>query len=127
MSVKWIKPLFIVSGIYDLVLGAAFLLFSHAVFARAGVALPDNTAYLHFPALLILLFAVMYLRIAGDPQGRRELIPYGMGLKVAYIVTVFWHQLHGGMPSLWIPWAWADLVFLLLFIAAWRSLKKPAL
>ena len=121
---KWIKPLFIVSGIYDTILGAAFLLFSRAVFARAGVTLPNNMDYLHFPALLLILFAIMYFRIAGDPQGRRELIPYGMGLKVAYIVTVFWHQLHGGIPALWIPWAWADAVFLRLFIAAWRSLSR---
>jgi hypothetical protein len=121
---KWIKPLFIVSGIYDTILGAAFLLFSRAVFARTGVTLPNNMDYLHFPALLLILFAIMYFRIAGDPQGRRELIPYGMGLKVAYIVTVFWHQLHGGIPALWIPWAWADAVFLLLFIAAWRSLSR---
>jgi hypothetical protein len=124
MSIKWIKPLFIVSGIYDVVLGAAFLLFSREVFARAGVTLPNNMAYLHFPALLLILFAVMYFRIAGDPQGRSELIPYGMGLKAAYIVTVFWHQFHSDIPALWVPLAWADVLFLLLFVAAWRSLSR---
>jgi hypothetical protein len=125
MSVKWIKPVFILSGIYDLVLGVAFLLFSRIVFARAEVPLPGNMAYLHFPALLLILFAVMYFRIAGDPQGRRELIPYGMGLKAAYCVTVFWHQLHHDIAALWVPLAWADVVFLLLFVVAWRSLRQP--
>lgn len=124
MSTKWIKLLFVVGGIYDVVLGAAFLLFSRPVFAHAGVVLPNNTAYLQFPALLTILFAVMYFRIAADPQGRRELIPYGMGLKAAYIVTVFWHQLHSDIPALWVPLAWADFGFLLLFAAAWMRVRK---
>lgn len=124
MSVKWIKPIFLVSGIYDMVLGVVFLLFSRAVFERADVPLPYNMAFLHFPALLLMIFAVMYIRIAADPQGRRELIPYGIGLKIAYVVTVFWHQLHSDIAALWIPLAWADVVFLLLFVVAWRSLRE---
>ncbi len=51
----------------------------------------------------------------------RELILYGMGLKAAYSALAFWHQLTGGIPFMWIPWAWADLIFLVLFIAAWKS------
>jgi hypothetical protein len=124
MSVRWIKPLFIFAGIYEVLLGAGFVFFSGAIFARAGVPLPNHMGYLHFPALLLLLFGILFFRVAGDPQGRRELIPYGMGLKVAYCSTVFWYQLHGGIPMLWIPWAWADLVFLLLFFAAWKSVSR---
>lgn len=124
MPVKWIKLLFLVGGIYDAFLGAAFLLFGAAVFARAGVTPPNHMGYIQFPALLLILFGIMFFRIAGDPRGRRELIPFGMGLKIAYCGTVFWYQLHGGIPSLWISWAWADLVFLLLFFAAWRRVSK---
>jgi len=125
MSVRWIKPLFVVAGIYEVLLGVAFLFFSGEVFARAGVPLPNHMGYLHFPALLLLLFGVLFFRIAGDPRGRRELIPYGMGLKAAYCLTVFYHLLREGIPTLWVPWAWADLVFLLLFFAAWRSVSSP--
>jgi hypothetical protein len=39
---------------------------------------------------------------------------------------VFFHQVTGGVPFMWQPWAWADLVFLALFFVAWRSLGAPA-
>jgi|ERR1035441_4548562 hypothetical protein len=124
MTVKWIKFLFIVSGVYDALLGVAFLLFGAEVFRLAGVTPPNHMGYVHFPALLLILFGVMFLRIARDPHGRREWIPFGMGLKASYFGLVFWYQLHGGIPTLWIPWAWADLAFFLIFLAAWRSLRK---
>jgi hypothetical protein len=27
-----------------------------------------------------------------------------------------------GVPSMWMPWAWVDLVFLVLFVMSWRHL-----
>jgi hypothetical protein len=124
MSTKWIRPLFLFSGLYDAILGIAFVPFGAEVFRRAGVTPPNHMGYVAFPALLLIVFGVMFLRIAADPVRRRELIPYGMGLKLSYCSVVFWYQLHGGIPSLWVPFAWADIVFLLLFFAAWRSLPE---
>jgi hypothetical protein len=68
----------------------------------------------------------MFLRIAADPVRRIELIHYGMGLKAAYCGVVFWFDLIGSVPGLWIPFAWADLVFFVLFFFAWRSLARKA-
>ncbi len=124
MNLTWIKLLFVVSGIYDGLLGASFLLFGTAVFRFAGVTPPNHIGYIQFPALLLILFAIMFLQIARDPERRREWIPLGMGLKFAYFGVVFWHQLHAGVPALWIPFAWADLAFFFLFLAAWRRLSK---
>jgi len=84
MSIKWIKLLFAASGIYDALLGAAFLLFGLALFRIAGVTPPNHIGYIQFPALLLILFGIMFLQIAKDPTGRREWIPYGMGLKFAF-------------------------------------------
>jgi hypothetical protein len=64
----------------------------------------------------------MFFRIASNPIKNRELILYGVGLKVAYTGTVFWYQITQGIPFMWIPWAWADLVFLVLFLVAWKSI-----
>jgi len=40
------------------------------------------------------------------------------------LVVVLGHWLRGGIPNLWKPWAVADLVFLALFYAAYRSLAS---
>jgi uncharacterized membrane protein YfcA len=124
MSAKWIKPLFVIAGLYDGLLGIAFLFFHGPIYQKFGVEPPNHAGYVHFGALVLLIFALMFFRIARNPVANRELILYGVGLKAAYSGTVFWHWFTGSMPALWLPWAWADLVFLLLFLAAWKSLGQ---
>jgi len=126
MTKSWIKPLFTVAGLYDGLLAIAFLLFTTPLFQWFGVPLPNHLGYVKFPALLLLIFAGMFFQIASDPVKHRGLIMYGICLKVAYIGTVFWYELTQGIPAMWLPWAWADLVFLVLFVIAWRSTGTPA-
>lgn len=121
MSMLWIKIVMAASGIYDGLLGLAFLLAPTMVFRLTGVTPPNHWGYVQFPALVLLIFGAMFLLIAADPVARREQILYGMALKGSYFSLVFWYQLHGGIPALWIPFAWADVVFFLLFFAGWRS------
>ncbi len=122
MNETFIKPLFLIAALYDGVLGIAFLIAPGAIFAMYGVEPPNHMAYVQFPALLLLLFAIMFWRVAMDPRRNRDLILYGCGLKVAYSGLAFWYEITTGVPSMWIPWAWADLVWLLLFVLSWRHL-----
>jgi len=124
MDKDWIRPLFILAGLYDGILAVAFLFFAGSIFQWFGVEAPNHPAYVKFPALLLLIFAAMFFRIASDPVKNRELILYGVGLKAAYSGTAFWYQITQGMPFMWIPWAWADVVFLVLFLLAWKSLAR---
>jgi hypothetical protein len=117
---NWIRPVFIVAGIYDAVLGIAFLVGAGRIFSAFGVTPPNHLAYVEFPALLLLVFAAMFFRIARDPAKFRDLIPYGMGLKLSYSALAFWYQSTSDIATMWIPWAWIDLVFFILFLIAWR-------
>lgn len=121
MSLKWITTLFVVAGVYDVLLGAAFL-FGHArIFAHFGVEPANHPAYIAFPALLLITFGLMFFQIGADPVRFRSLMPYGMALKASYAGLAFWYQLTIGVPSMWMPWAWIDLLFLIAFFLAWRS------
>ena len=120
MNTRWLKALFVVAGLYDGVLALAFLLFWKSIFGAFGVTPPNHPGYVEFTALMLLLFAVMFFQIARDPIKHRSFIPYGISLKAAYSGTVFWHQFIGDIPAMWIPWAWADLTFLLLFLVAFK-------
>lgn len=118
---KWMKTAFAVSAVYDGVLAFIFLFFGPAVYDYFGIEKPNHMGYLHFPALLLIVFAVMYWRIASDPVRFRELIPFGIGLKVSYFLVVFYHRATGGIPAMWIPFAWIDVLFTILFLQALRK------
>jgi hypothetical protein len=121
MSLGWIRTLFVLAGLYDGLLGLAFLLGHERIFAHFGVEPANHPAYIEFPAMLLITFGLMFLHISTDPARLRPLMPYGMALKVSYVALALWYQFTIGIPSMWMPWAWMDLLFLLAFVVAWRS------
>lgn len=118
MTTIFRKWLFYAAAAYDAVLGVVFVFFWRQLFSLFEVTPPNHGGYVLFPSLLLLVFSAMFVRIARDPDGNRELITYGIGLKAAYSGTVFWYQLTAGVPAMWIPWAWIDVLFLILFVVA---------
>ena len=121
MSNDWRKPLFYIAALYDGLLALLFLFFWRDVFAHFNITPPNHPGYAQFPALLLIIFGLLFLQIARNPAANRDLIVYGILLKIAYSGTVFWHHFTGGVPSMWIWWAWADVAFLVLFVVAWRK------
>ena len=121
MSVPgFIRPLFLVAAAYDGVLGLAFLAAPARVFTAFGVEPPNHWGYVQFPAGLLIVFALMFLAVARRPVENRNLIPYGILLKVSYCATVFGWWATAGIPTLWKPFAIADLAFAVLFLWTYR-------
>ena len=118
-----VSVLFYLAALYDGVLGAAFLVASPALFEWVGVTPPNHFGYVHFPAALLIVFALMFVVIARNPVANLGLVPYGILLKVSYCAVVFYHWLTAGVPFIWKPFAVADLVFLVLFVWAYSVLK----
>lgn len=127
MNKRAIPILFRVAALYDGILGIAFLVAAPALFEWVGVTPPNHFGYVHFPAALLIVFALMFLSIARAPVVNRGLIQYGILLKVSYCAVAFYHWFTAGIPFIWKPFAIADLVFLVLFVFAQSALKKRAL
>jgi len=121
MKRPMLSALFVFAAIYDGFFGLVFLTSAGAIFERFGVTPPNHVGYVQFPAALLVIFALMFFAIAMNPERNRNLIPYGMLLKVAYCAIVFWHWAAGGIPNMWKPLAFCDLVFLVLFALAYRA------
>jgi hypothetical protein len=121
-----ISVLFYLSAIYDGILGVAFLVAAPAIFAWSQVTPPNHWGYVQFPGALLIIFALMFLAVAKNPVENRGLICYGILLKIAYCAIVFYYWIVSGLPDIWKPWAIADLVFLTLFIWAYRKLGAAA-
>jgi len=119
-----VSVLFYLAALYDGVLGVAFLVAAPALFDWVGVTPPNHFGYIHFPAALLIVFALLFLSIARHPEINRHLIPYGILLKISYCAVVFYHWFTAGIPFIWKPFAIADLVFLVVFIWAYAELGK---
>lgn len=125
MKKKIISILFIIAALYDGLLGFAFLFSAEALFEGFQVPPPNHFGYVHFPAALLLVFALMYFMVAMHPQRNRNLIPYGMLLKVSYCSVTGFYWFTTGLPSMWKPFFFYDLIFLGLFAGAYVALRVP--
>ena len=123
-STRWIQILFGMGALYDGLLGAGFLLAGPALFGKFGVTPPNHWGYVQFAAALLLVFALMFLAVARDPVKNRNLIPYGILLKVSYCSVVGYHWLNQNIPGMWKPFALFDLIWAILFFMAYQALKK---
>jgi hypothetical protein len=123
-TTRAIAVLFVVAAIYDGLLGAAFLFASGPLFQWVGVTPPNHPGYVHFPAALLIVFAAMFGAVALDPVRNRNLIPYGMLLKVSYCGVVMFHWFTAGVPTMWKPFCVFDFVFLVAFAWAWTALRE---
>jgi hypothetical protein len=126
MRATWIRPLFIIAGAYDLILGVVFLLFFKAIYAWYGIELPNHDGYVQWGAAVVAIFGLGFLLVAAAPERNRDLILLGILFKLAYAATVLGHWFFASVPPMWVPWAFADLVFAALFIAALSQLPRSA-
>ncbi len=126
MKSDWVRPMFLVAAIYDLVLGIVFLVGYKPLMARLGMELPNHAGYILLPAALITIFGVGFWMIYRAPRRNRDIIKMGILFKFAYSGIVLWFYSRGEMPVLWAVFAAIDLVFLLLFAMALRAIPAPA-
>jgi hypothetical protein len=122
----WIRGLFILAALYDGVLGIVFLIAPWWVFRTLEVTPPNHWGYVQFPAALLLVFACLFAAIARDPVGKRDLIPYGIGIKIAYCVITFAYWAGSGIPDMWKPFAVIDVLMAILFAWSYVALRSAA-
>ena len=122
MKREWIRPFFRVAAVYDIVLGALFLVARDALYARFGVPPANHPAYVQFAAAVVLIFGIGFWLVAGAPERNRDIIKLGVLFKLAYASVVLGWWFQGRMPGMWVPFAWIDLGFVGAFVAALRGL-----
>ena len=121
-----ITALFTVAALYEGLLGASFLFGSGALFKWYGVTPPNHAGYVQFPAALLIVFSLMFMAVARNPYGNRNLIPYGILLKASYCGVIAYHWLTNGIPLMWKPFFILDLAFLITFTWAWTATRNTA-
>ncbi len=118
----WIRPLFQIAALYDFLLGILFFIAFKPLFIWLNVTLPNHDGYIRFPALLVATFGVGFWLVSLNPERNRAIIKLGILLKLSYSGVVLYYRYFGVIPWPWVPFAWFDLVFLVLFVAALRNI-----
>ena len=121
MSPSAVRLLFLIAGLYDSVIGFAFLFFGPQIFDAAGVPPPNHWGYIQFGSLLVLVFGLMFYAVAYDPAANRNLMPYGMLLKLCYTGLVAYYWVTTDCPMLFKPFAVIDGAMFVLFLLAYRK------
>ncbi len=124
MSTMMVRLLFFVAALYDGVIGVVFLGWGPQLFEEAGVPFPNHWGYIEFGALLLVIFGVMFLTVAAAPRSNRNLIPFGVLLKLSYTGLVGYYWVTTDLPLLFKPFAIVDGIMLILFIMAYQSLGR---
>ncbi len=119
------STVFAISAVYDGALGLGFLLLPEAIFTRFAVTPPNHWGYVQFAAAMLVVFALMFVQVARNPRANRNLMPYGILLKLAYSGVVLAYWLGPDLPDMWKPFAVADSVFAVLFVWVWVRVPRP--
>ena len=115
-SKTFISWLFAVAALYDGLLGVFFLFAPRVVFQWFNVTEPNHLGYVQFPAALLIVFAIMFAAIAWSPVANRNLIIYGILLKLSYCGVTLKYWLCEDLPHMWKPFTIFDVIFIVLFI-----------
>jgi hypothetical protein len=125
MTAAQVRLLFSIAGLYDLIAGFVFLFLGSQLFEAAKIPPPNHWAYIQFGALLLIIFGAMFLVVARKPAENRNLMPFGMLLKLAYGGLVAYYWITTDCPLLFKPFAIVDAAMLVLFVIAYRSRLAP--
>ena len=126
MNRNGIRILFAIAALYDFVIGLTFLTNGAGLFTATGVPQPNHWGYIQFGSILLMIFGVMFAAIAFNPTANRNLIPYGILLKLGYVSLVGYYWASTGIPWLFQPFFFIDLVMLVLFVIAYMALGETA-
>jgi uncharacterized membrane protein HdeD (DUF308 family) len=126
---KYYRGLFIISGIYDLLLGITFMFFAERAFAALGISdkLPAIRGYLTLLGAFVLVIGIAYVLIArGDLRRNADLILVGTLYKLAYAGTAIYYWTQGSLPHVAFGalFGIADAVFFVLMAECYWSLGK---
>lgn len=122
------RSFFLVAALYDLILGAVFMVFGEQILDAIGMALPPHVAYIQLAAVFIAVQGLSYGFVYRDPPANLGLVQVGVAYKLAYVGLALWYLVIGKLPSaFFIPWALIDVLFLIgfvLFIRAVAGVRK---
>lgn len=110
------ESFFKVAAIYDLVLGAAFLLAYVPVFRYLSIPAPENPSYLHLAAGFVFVQGAGFWFVARNPGRNVDLVKVGVMFKLMYVFVAGYALITNQLPHMVFAWfGLFDLAFAIMF------------
>jgi hypothetical protein len=122
MSLFQIRIVFAFAAVYDFLIGLVFLAAGPWLFELSSIPAPNHWGYIQFAALMLMIFGLMFGAVAVDPVGQRNLIRYGLLLKLSYCGLVGYYWATSGAPTLFKPFVIMDAIMYVLFLVSYLKL-----
>lgn len=127
MKRGYYRGLYLVAALYDLILGAVFLLFYKPLMETFEIPIPSNPAYLSGSAMFIFLFGILLFLIFLKPEGSKRMVIYSVLMKIGYTGVVVYYLITRGFD--FVEWPFLlfgglDILFALLFLESLRFIKE---
>ncbi|MDP2924013.1 MAG: hypothetical protein Q8O30_09905 [Candidatus Omnitrophota bacterium] len=121
------KLFFIVTGIYDVLLGGSFALFYKNIYASLNITLPNHPGYIFVPALFIVAGGIAEFLIARNLLRNVDLAIVRLLMKLSFALAVFYSYFKFGVPTIFMLISIASIVGVIvniLFIR-WVNAQHP--
>jgi hypothetical protein len=125
MTLSTVRLVFAIAGLYDFAIGLGFLFFGERLFEATGTPPPNHWGYVQFASVLLVVFGIMFFAVARDPVANRNLMPYGMLLKLSYTGLVVYYWVTTDCPMMFKPFAIIDGAMFALFLLAYGKRLAP--
>lgn len=122
------KGFFLVAALYDLVLGLAFFVLYEPLFGALGIALPNNTSYIHLTAAFVFVQGIGYWFVYQAPEANIGIVKLGVVYKAVFAALSFYYFAIGQLlHPIFLVFGVADIGFLVGFLAFLRRTDREAL
>jgi len=111
------KLFFFVAALYDIILGAAFFFLYGPLWDALGIALPNNTAYIHLTAAFVFVQGIGYWFVFQDPDGNHGIVKTGVVYKFCFAgLAVYYAAIGELLHPVFLLFGALDALFLVGFV-----------
>ena len=122
------RSFFLVAALYDLVIGLAFFVLHEPLFATLGIALPNNTSYIHLTAAFVFVQGIGYWFVYQAPDENLGIVKLGVVYKAVFSsLSVYYFAIGQLLHPLFLVFGLLDIVFLVGFVWFLRRTAHGAL
>jgi hypothetical protein len=124
MSLFQIRLIFVIAAVFDFLFVLGILVAGATILQWAGISVPDHWGPIQFGSLLLMIFGLMFAAVAFDPVSQRNLIRYGLLMKLNFCGLVAYYWMTSEVPILFRICAIADAILYVLFLVSYLKLGK---